>query len=94
MQVSEVFEEELGIFGVEGASRLIGEHEARVGDESACGGDALFLAARDLVGVFVEDVIDVEGEGDFFDAVEDTINRYGGIIRIFDMIDLQRARKP
>ena len=30
----------------------------------------------------------------FFDAVEDTINRYGGTIRIFDTIDLQMARKP
>ena len=30
----------------------------------------------------------------FFDAVEDTINRYGGTIRIFDTIDLQLARKP
>ena len=30
----------------------------------------------------------------FFDAVEDTINRHGGSISIFDTIDLQMARKP
>ena len=30
----------------------------------------------------------------FFDAVEETINRYGGSLNIFDMIDLQLARKP
>ncbi len=30
----------------------------------------------------------------FFDAVEDTINRHGGIISLFDTIDLQLAGKP
>ena len=30
----------------------------------------------------------------FFDAIEDTINRYGGSVSIFDTIDLQMARKP
>ena len=30
----------------------------------------------------------------FFDAVEETINRYGGSLNIFDMIDLQLARNP
>ena len=30
----------------------------------------------------------------FFDAIEDTINRHGGSISIFDTIDLQLARKP
>lgn len=30
----------------------------------------------------------------FFDAIEDTINRHGGSISIFDTLDLQMARKP
>ncbi|MBQ3271870.1 MAG: class I SAM-dependent methyltransferase [Solobacterium sp.] len=30
----------------------------------------------------------------FFDAIEDTINRHGGSISIFDTLDLQLARKP
>ena len=30
----------------------------------------------------------------FFDAIEETINRHGGSITIFDTIDLQLARKP
>ena len=30
----------------------------------------------------------------FFDAVEETINRYGGSVNLFDTIDLQLARKP
>ena len=30
----------------------------------------------------------------FFDAVEKTINRHGGVISIYDTIDLQLARKP
>ena len=30
----------------------------------------------------------------FFDTIEDTINRHGGFISIFDTIDLQMARKP
>ncbi len=30
----------------------------------------------------------------FFDAIEDTINRHGGSVSIFDTIDLQMARKP
>ena len=31
---------------------------------------------------------------ELFDTIEDTINRHGGIIRIFDTIDMQLARKP
>ena len=30
----------------------------------------------------------------FFDAIENAINRHGGLISIFDTIDLQLARKP
>ena len=30
----------------------------------------------------------------FFDAIEETINRHGGTITIYDTIDLQLARKP
>ena len=32
--------------------------------------------------------------GRFFDAIENVINRHGGIISIFDTIDLQMERKP
>ncbi len=31
---------------------------------------------------------------EFFDKIEETINRYGGVFTIYDTIDLQLARKP
>lgn len=31
---------------------------------------------------------------EFFSEIEDTINRYGGQITIYDTVDLQLARKP
>ena len=47
-------------FGVERAGRLIGEDELRVCDKRAGDGGALLLSARDLIGVFLQDVLDAE----------------------------------
>ena len=50
---------------------------------------------RMLIGTYSDHITIEENIRErFFDAVEDTINRYGGTIRIFDTIDLQMARKP
>ncbi len=50
---------------------------------------------RKLIGTY-SDHITIEGNirERFFDAIEDAINRHGGSISIFDIIDLQMARKP
>ena len=50
---------------------------------------------RMLIGTYSDHItIEESVRGRFFDAIEDTINRYGGFISIFDTIDLQLARKP
>lgn len=50
---------------------------------------------RKLIGTY-SDHITIEGNirERFFDAIEDAINRHGGSISIFDIIDLQMAMKP
>ncbi len=70
VEVAEGFEELAGGFGVEGAGGFVGEDDLGIGDDGAGGGDTLFLAAGELVGVFVEDAGDVEFGGDFADAVD------------------------
>ena len=50
---------------------------------------------RKLIGTYSDHITIEESIRErFFDAIEDTINRYGGSISIFDTIDLQMARKP
>ena len=50
---------------------------------------------RELIGTYSDHITIEESIRErFFDAIEDTINRYGGSILIYDTIDLQMARKP
>ena len=50
---------------------------------------------RKLIGTYSDHItIEERIRERFFDAIEDTINRHGGSISIFDTIDLQMARKP
>ena len=50
---------------------------------------------RTLIGTYSDHItIEESIRGRFFEAIEDTINRHGGFISIFDTIDLQMARKP
>ena len=50
---------------------------------------------RALIGTYSDHITIEESVRDrFFDAIEETINRHGGSITIFDTIDLQLARKP
>ncbi len=50
---------------------------------------------RALIGTYSDHItIERSIRERFFDTIEDTINRHGGIIRIFDTIDMQLARKP
>lgn len=50
---------------------------------------------RTLIGTYSDHItIEENIRKRFFDAIEDTINRYGGFITIYDTIDLQLARKP
>ena len=50
---------------------------------------------RKLIGTYSDHITIEESIRErFFDAIEDTINRHGGSISIFDTIDLQMARKP
>ena len=50
---------------------------------------------RTLIGTYSDHITIEESIRErFFDAIEDTINRCGGSIRIFDTLDLQLARKP
>ena len=50
---------------------------------------------RMLIGTYSDHITIEESIRErFFDAVEETINRHGGTISIFDTIDLQIAGKP
>ena len=50
---------------------------------------------RALIGTYSDHITIAESIREkFFDAVEKTINRHGGVISIYDTIDLQLARKP
>ena len=50
---------------------------------------------RKLIGTYSDHITIEESIRErFFDVIEDTINRHGGSISIFDTIDLQMARKP
>ena len=50
---------------------------------------------RALIGTYSDHITIEESVRErFFDAIEETINRHGGSITIFDTIDLQLARKP
>ena len=50
---------------------------------------------RALIGTYSDHItIEDNIRERFFDAIEETINRHGGSITIFDTIDLQLARKP
>ena len=50
---------------------------------------------RALIGTYSDHITIEESIRErFFDAIEETINRHGGSITIFDTIDLQLARKP
>ena len=50
---------------------------------------------RMLIGTYSDHITMEESIRErFFDAIEETINRHGGTISIFDTIDLQMARKP
>ena len=50
---------------------------------------------RTLIGTYSDHITIEESIRErFFDAIEDTINRHGGSISIFDTLDLQMARKP
>ena len=50
---------------------------------------------RKLIGTYSDHITIEESIRErFFDAIEETINRHGGSISIFDTIDLQMARKP
>ena len=50
---------------------------------------------RMLIGTYSDHITIEEGVRErFFDAIENTINRHGGSISIYDTIDLQLARKP
>ena len=50
---------------------------------------------RALIGTYSDHITIEEGIRErFFDEIEDTINRHGGNVSIFDTIDLQMARKP
>lgn len=50
---------------------------------------------RKLIGTYSDHITIEESIRErFFDVIEDTINRHGGSISIFDTLDLQMARKP
>ena len=50
---------------------------------------------RKLIGTYSDHItIEKRVRERFFDTIEDTINRHGGFISIFDTIDIQLARKP
>ena len=50
---------------------------------------------RKLIGTYSDHITIEESIRErFFDAIEETINRHGGSVSIFDTIDLQMARKP
>ena len=50
---------------------------------------------RALIGTYSDHItIEKIVREHFFDAIEETINRHGGSITVFDTIDLQLARKP
>ena len=50
---------------------------------------------RMLIGTYSDHITIEESIRErFFDAIENTINRHGGSVSIFDTIDLQMARKP
>ncbi len=50
---------------------------------------------RALIGTYSDHItIEESIREKFFDAVEETINLHGGVISIYDTIDLQLARKP
>ena len=50
---------------------------------------------RMLISTYSDHITIEEGIREhFFDAIEESVNRHGGFIRIFDTLDLQMARKP
>ena len=50
---------------------------------------------RTLIGTYSDHIAMEESIREkFFDEIEKAINRYGGVISVFDTIDLQLARKP
>ena len=50
---------------------------------------------RSLIGTYSDHIAMDEGvRKEFFDRIEETINRHGGFISLCDTIDLQLARKP
>ena len=57
-------EDGVGVLGVEVAGGLVGEDDGGAGDEGAGDGDALLLAAGELVGAVVEAALDVEQVGE------------------------------
>jgi len=56
-------EDGIGVFRIEVAGGLVGEDDGRVGDEGAGDGDALLLAAGELVGAVVEAAGEAEEAG-------------------------------
>ena len=61
---AEHFEDGVGVFGVEVAGGLVGEDDGGAGDEGAGDGDALLLAAGELVGAVIEAAVDAEQVGE------------------------------
>ena len=57
---AEFFHDDVGGAGVEVAGGFVGEDEGRAGDEGASDGDALLLAAGELVGHVVFALLEVE----------------------------------
>ncbi len=61
---AEHVEDGVGVLGVEVAGGLVGEDDGGAGDEGAGDGDALLLAAGELVGAVIEAAADAEQAGE------------------------------
>ena len=61
---AEHLEDGVGVLGVEVAGGLVGEDDGGAGDEGAGDGDALLLAAGELVGAVVQAAVDAEQVGE------------------------------
>ena len=70
--VAEHLEDGVGVFGVEVAGGLVGEDDGGAVDERAGDGDALLLAAGELVGAVIEAALDAEHVGE---VVEERLSR-------------------
>ena len=55
----------VGVLGIEVAGGLVGQHDSRARDQGAGDGDALLLAAGELVGAMVEAAFDLQQASEF-----------------------------